>query len=259
MSEQNETEPAAPLPTDNLEQYILYGRRQIRQLLQELIDGHALISAHLSPGNQSFLTALITLSGDENWIFLDISPDRVINQRALQAEHLACVTQLEKIRIQFSVSELTEVQVEGRPAFAAPVPDQILRLQRREFFRLHVPLSHGLVCRFQPDPEQPLVEPLEARVIDISAGGLALQFPAGSAGFTIGEVLEDCRLKLPEGDPLSVRLEVRNISRQTGRTGIETLRVGFRFVALPRGADTQIQRYIFRTERERSALERGGL
>lgn len=259
MSEPHQTEPAEPLPTDNLEQYLLHGRRQIRQLLQELIDGHALVSAHLSPGNQSFLTALITLSDDEEWLFFDVSPDPVINRRALQADQLACVTQFEKIRIQFSVSDVTEVQVDGRPAFAAPVPAQVLRLQRREYYRLHVPLADDLVCRLAVDAALPDATPIEARVLDISAGGLGLQLPADSTGVVIGATLEDCRLNLPEGEPLSVRIEVRNISRQTGRSGSETLRVGCRFVDLARAADTRIQRYIFRTERERSARERGGL
>ena len=66
----------------------------------------------------------------------------------------------------------------------------------------------------------------------------------------IGSTLPDCRLNLPDGDPIELTLEVRNITRQTQRNGIETLRIGLRFAELPRTAETRIQRYIFNTERE---------
>ena len=58
---------------------------------------------------------------------------------------------------------------------------------------------------------------------------------------------------------IELDLEVRNLNRQTQRNGTEQLRVGLRFAALPRTADTRIQRYIFKTERELNAKARGGI
>tara|TARA_R110001583_G_scaffold195420_1_gene372995 strand:- start:3554 stop:4333 length:780 start_codon:yes stop_codon:yes gene_type:complete len=259
MSEEIENQPVAPLQNDSLEKYLLHGKRQIRQLLQALIDGHSLISAHLSPGGQSFLTALVTLSDDEEWVFLDVSPDRLINDRALQAERMVCVTQLDKIRIQFSVGPLTEMQLDGRPALAARIPEQMARVQRREFYRMQVPVTHEVSCRLGVKADETNPEPLEARVLDISPGGTALQLPLDTVHLPIGKVIDDCVLKLVDGEALTVRLEVRNNSQQSTRSGVLTQRVGFRFVELPRVADTQIQRYIFKTERERSSRERRGL
>lgn len=259
MPEPTNPETVAPLRTENLEQYLLYGRREIRQLLQNLIAGHALITAHLVPGHQSFLTALITLSEDDEWIFLDIGPDPVINHRALKAEQLACVTQLDKIRIQFALENVTEIEIAGRPAFAAPVPDQMLRLQRREYYRLRVPLAHCLTCHLPADPDRAQSYPVEARVVDISAGGVGLVLDPSTTTAAIGTLLNGCRLTLPDGQLFEVVLEIRNVARQTARNGIDTLRMGCRFAKLPRAADVQIQRYIFRTERERNAHERGDL
>ena len=100
---------------------------------------------------------------------------------------------------------------------------------------------------------------VSARVIDIGAGGVAVVVPAAAAEFVIGGVLPACRLALPDGDPIELDLEVRNLNRQTQRNGTEQLRVGLRFAALPRTADTRIQRYIFKTERELNAKARGGI
>ncbi|MBR0564537.1 flagellar brake protein [Azoarcus sp. L1K30] len=257
MSDKTE-HPAIEQPqTDNLEQYLLFGRRQIRQLLQDLIDGHSLISAHISPGGVSFLTALITLSDDEEWVFFDVGPNEAINRKAQQAERLICVTQLNKIRIQFSVDSITLMQIDGTPAFAARVPVQMARMQRREFYRLQVPITHQLNCSLRSIGSSET--PIEVRVIDISPAGIALQVPEGDASFNVGQILPDCRLALPDTDPVSMRLEVRNVTLQTLRTGIRTQRVGCRFADLPQAADVKIQRYILKTERERSARERGGL
>lgn len=259
MSEEEIETPNIEQPhqSDNLEKYLVHGRRQIRQLLQGLIDGHSLISAHISPGKDAFLTALVTLSDDEDWVFLDVSPDAKINQQVAQAEKLICVTQLNKIRIQFSVDSITPMQLDGRPAFAVQVPGQMVRLQRREFYRLHIPLSHGISCSLPADGADST--PTDVRVIDISEGGLALQLPQNNAPYKIGTLINDCVLHLLDSTTIVVRLEVRNVTAQTSRTGVQTTRVGCRFVELPHPADTQIQRYILRTERELNAKERGGL
>ena len=133
------------------------------------------------------------------------------------------------------------------------------RLQRREFYRLQVPLAHALSCLLRAEDLARKPVEVSARVIDIGAGGVAVMVPAGAAEFVIGGVLPACRLALPDGDPIELDLEVRNLNRQTQRNGTEQLRVGLRFAALPRTADTRIQRYIFKTERELNAKARGGI
>ena len=96
-------------------------------------------------------------------------------------------------------------------------------------------------------------------VIDIGGGGIAVTVVPTAAELVIGSTLPECRLSLPDGDPIELTLEVRNITRQTQRNGTELLRVGLRFADMPRTAEARIQRYIFNTERERNAKERGGL
>lgn len=250
---------ARPIDTDRdggLERFMLHGRRQIAQLLQALIDEHCLIAAH-SGGGHSFVTALIRL--DDDSVLLDVSPDPAANRRALMAERLLCITQLQRIRIQFALRGIAEVIEDGRPALRAPLPDQLLRLQRRESYRLQVPLKHelGVSLKTRNAAREPVQ--VDSRVIDISAGGIATVVPPGVAEFVIGDKLEDCCLRLPDTDPLTLTLEVRNITPQPQRNGTELLRLGLQFVDLPGNAEARIQRYIFNTERERNAKEKGGI
>lgn len=258
MSDEIQQTPVDISRSDELEKYTLHGRRQIRQLLEELMEHHALIAAHFG-NNQSFVTALIGLSEDEDSLFLDVSPDTSINRRVLADDRLLCVTQLDRIRIQFALSELQEVSRSGHNAFRAPVPERILRLQRREFFRLQVPIAHAPSCILNAKGVDDTPRQVDARVLDISVGGVALQLPPAVAEFVIGGKLDDCTLRLPELDSIPLHLEVRNINRNVQRSGTELLRLGCQFVGLSRSGESVIQRYIFNTERERNARERGGI
>ncbi len=243
---------------DGLEKFMLRGKRQIAQLLQELIDNRCLISAHTG-GGHSFMTAVLRIDEDRARVVLDASPDAEANRRALSAERVQCVTLLDHIRIQFALGGLSAVQEHAHPALSAPIPKEMLRLQRREFFRLKVPLAHELNCVLAAEDLARKPVQVSTRVIDIGGGGIAVMLSPTAAELVIGSTLPDCRLSLPDGEPIDLTLEVRNITRQTNRSGIEQLRVGLRFADLPRAAETRIQRYIFNTERERNAKERGGL
>lgn len=253
MTAQTHDTPYASIQEDGLEEYFLRGRRQIRQLLQDLIDARSLISVHLIPGGLSFLSTIITLSEDEEWLFLDTSPNETIHRRCLQAERLLCVTQLNKVRIQFQVSRSTEIPVEDRPALAVVIPEEILRLQRRDTFRLQVPLSHDLKCILpvldRHSDEEHQKKRLEAPVIDISAGGLSLEIPPGKNPPNLGDHIHGCYLKLPD-DLIGITLEIRNHGRRIRSNGKEVLRLGCSFVALPAQSSNQIQRYIYQAERE---------
>lgn len=259
MSNQNEHTRVDLLGSDNYEKYLLHGHREIRQVLQGLIDGHALITAQVSPGHQSFLTALVSVPDDDGPLLIDASADALINDRVSAADKLVCMTQLDKIRIQFELQTPAATTHEGRPAFRAAMPAELLRLQRREFYRLQTPVTHSVTCQIpvaQPDGRSVM---LEARVIDISGGGVAVVVPPENLPFAPDTEFVDCRLTLPELGTLTVRLKVRNIFRLTNRNGIEMLRAGCEFVDLPRSADSAIQRYILKVERDRSARERGRL
>ena len=144
-------------------------------------------------------------------------------------------------------------QVGFRPA----LPETLLRLQRREYYRLQVPVTQPLECaipQHHPDGETTYER---YRVLDISGGGIALAVQAENPTLRPYREFPDCLLYLPDGGPLSLRLMVKSLHSQLNQNGTESWRAGCQFTDLPRGADALIQRYIFRLERQRSARERG--
>lgn len=257
MSIDSEQTRVELLRADDDEKYLLRSDREIRHALASLVTGRALITAHLSPGNQSFLTALLGLTDDDTALLLDGSTDESINVRIANAAQIICVTQLHNVRIQFTVDNPVRMQIDGRPAFRAPLPDTLLRLQRREFYRLHTPVTQSVTCSIPVTGEAENAMPVAVRIIDIGGGGIAVAVPPSGFAFDPQMEFPDCTLRLPDADPISTRLVVRNLFRLVNRNGVEMLRAGCQFLDLPRNADTVIQRYILKVERERNARERG--
>ena len=97
---------------------------------------------------------------------------------------------------------------------------------------------------------------MEATVLDISSGGLAILLPPNEPALEPDTVLADCRLMLPETGPIVTSLRVRNLFRITNRDGSTMLRAGCEFTDLSSSMASTIQRYILKAERERNARER---
>lgn len=245
------------LQADDYSRYLLRGRTDILFNLRGLIQKRAMLSAFIDASADSFLTAIVALSADENQLILDAASDETTNRRVEAAEQLICVTQLDRIKIQFAARGIQRIQHEGHDAFRVQVPDVMLRLQRREYFRLTAPSAHSLTCLIPTTIGGEHREiSVEASVLDISGGGLSITIP--SEGMVVEPDMEfgNCRLMLPETGAIVTSLRVRNLFRITNRDGSITLRAGCEFTHLSSAMASTIQRYILKVERERNARER---
>lgn len=237
------------------ERFLVRNPRQLRQLLRSLIDQRSLINAHIDGRDRSFPTALLDLDEDEDFLLLDGSPQEASNRAAEQADHLLCFAQLERVLVRFRLHELQRVDNDGHVAFRAPLPDELVHLQRRELYRLETPVTDSPQLLLPPGEARP--EALSMRVVDISGGGLAVTVAEDCPVFGLQKRYDGCRLELPDSSPINVSLVACNMRAQKLPNGVEMKRVGLRFDALPRGADSAIQRYIFRIDRQRKARRNG--
>ncbi len=251
----DEKTPAAHEASDEQdERYLVRNPRQIRQLLQAMIDQRSLINAHLAGREQSFPTAILELDDDE--VLIDGSPSESANAAAEAAPHLLCFAQLERVTVRFRLDGLVRVRNGVHTAFRADVPEEMVHLQRRELYRLETPVTDSPTCHV---PRGENGEGASFRVLDISGGGISLALPADQHVFSMQQRYPGCQLALPDAPPMTVTLVACNVRTQVMPNGVEIQRVGLRFDDMPRGGDAAIQRYIFRIERQRSARKNGDL
>lgn len=246
------------LQADDYSRYLVRDPLDIRQILRTLRERRAMVTAFLDGSSDSFLTAVLGISADGAELVLDSCNDEKMNLRAAAAERIICITQLDSVKIQFPVSRIERHPFEGHPALCAPVPELLLRLQRREYFRLAAPASHALTCTIPIADPAGLVTSYLARVVDISGGGVAVMVPPAGVAFAPEMSFPDCHIVLPDAGPVHATLTVRNLFRLTNRQGIAMLRAGCQFTDLPETMNTLINRYILKVERARGGRWRGG-
>lgn len=245
------------LDLEKFPNYLVRDRRAIAQYVNALIEKRSLLSIHLSPST-AFVSAVLDLTADGGWLILDRSPDESLNERVTEQDEVQCVTRLDGIRIQFPLSDLRRLPYDGFEALAAPLPSVLLRLQRRECYRLSVPVSNPVTCRISVPTEGGARTTVTLRVLDISSGGVALIFSPEEFNVAPAATLEDCQLVIPEFEPAAIKLKVRNQFEIETRSGARNIRLGCEFVDLSPKVATNIQRYIFKVERDRRALQTSG-
>lgn len=245
-----------PIAPEALERFQIHDEGEIRRLLQNMVDKRTFVNVHLG-GGASFISAILAITVDGNGIILDASPDRDLNERATQTSALTCVTRLDRIQIQFALDGVEFFPHDGYPALRAALPNTVVRLQRREFYRLAVPISDPVYCTLTIRGNDKQHTAVPVKVLDISNGGIAIVAAPTEIPFEPGMEFSGCQLSIPKSPPVVADIKVRNVFHVDlpGQGSATALRAGCQFLNLPGKTMAQIQRYIFKVERDRRALE----
>lgn len=234
---------------DEIERCTLYGPREINFQLRGLIKRGERLSINFQDGRQSFLTVLLDISEENNTLYFDIGGSEETNRAFLKAERSTFIATVDGIRIQFSAGQGRESVLDGGRVFAVALPASLLRLQRREFFRLELPSSKPYICRIRRGTPQEKALPLH----DISVGGVGV-LSHELIKFDQLEILDNCWIDLRDSGVVAVTLEVRYFVSLETRSGKPLWHMGCRFVNLSALNETLIQRFMARTQAERKAL-----
>lgn len=254
--EEAEAKTSPLLEPSDYHQYLLHARSEILFVLKDLIENVCQITIFFNEGKDLLLTTLLEV--DKEGMMFDFGASSEMNRKAQEVEKLFCIANLNKVKIQFILRGLKRIDYQGRPAFRAAYPETVLRLQRREYYRLTMPVTRPLICTIPvTDPATGATNAIEVNVVDISGGGAALVAPPSGIDFETDAEFPGCRIDLPEIGTITTTLKVRSVFEVTLRSGAVLKRSGCEFLKLPGPMLTLIQRYIIRIERERKARESG--
>jgi len=251
--------PAAPPPpileAGEYDKYMLRTHAEVRMVLRGLRDHKSQITIFFNEGQDMLLTMLVDVTEDH--LIFDVGAAADLNGKAEAAGKHYCIALLDKVRIQFLLGEFRRIAHEGRPAFITAFPKELLRLQRREFYRLTTPIARPLKCRMSLPLAGGAEHIHEATVFDISGGGIGISAPADEIPFATQQVVPNCRMELPEVGVVACTIKVCSVFEITLKSGARVKRAGCEFVKLPGPVATLVQRYIIKVERERKARESG--
>lgn len=229
--------------------YMIHSRMEILYILRAIQHKNEPVTAYFNRGNDFILTSIIDVDGDAGSLILDFGANEALNQRALASDKIILVTAQDRVKVQFVVDGLESILHLGRPAFRAAIPRELLKLQRREYYRLSTPLVNPIKCSMTKTGGGKI----DATITDISLGGIAITNYQNLMTFEIGDKFSACRIVLPEIGTVVTDIEIRNEYQITMKNGAKVWRAGCMFIELPSRQQATIQRYIIRLDQERHA------
>lgn len=235
----------------DMSQYIVRARRQVMALLDAMYEKKNLLTMTINGSAESAATMILDIDSNAGTMTLDRIQDDVQTDLLLRHGSVELDSNLEHIKISFIGLNARSCMYDGSPAIKIDLPESVIRLQRREFYRVPTPIINPIMCKIAATNATPLLLPLK----NISAGGLMLIDDHLHLSNEIGLLYKSCSIALPSVEPVLADLRVRNRHSFLQSNGHMAVRVGMQFEGLsPKGINA-VQKYINKLEHDLRALK----
>ncbi len=231
----------------NTSSFLIQNSKKIINHLDLLIKSKCLINMRVGLTNESHTTILLGIDKKNNALILDYTTKEYLNQYIVKAEEITFDTEYEGIKVSFKGSSIKKITHEGESAFLMPMPKSLHWMQRREYYRVKLPLSNPNYCQLIIENR----EPINLQLYDISLSGFAmLNLSKDISDLLIpGTVLSDCKLVLSDIDVGLISFEIcaKYIINPDKLQKIQ--KIGCKFVNIPGPAENVIQRTMQQIQR----------
>lgn len=226
---------------DEENDFILHDPKAIVAVLRDIVTHHNRVALYFNDDNSMVLTLLLAV--DDNGVWVDAAPSPLDNRHIERSSRIVFVSTHNQAKVQWVSSETSQCLYENTPAFYLPLPKKLLRLQRRDFYRLITREPEALTCLIRPLPDQAHIHH-KVTVMDISIGGLALVCKEDGVDLEPGVQYQNCEIDLPDIGTISATIEVKNTFEVTARNGNVSRRAGCVFVKPSGEVAKMLQRYV---------------
>lgn len=238
------------------EQYLVSNLKEIVQILTDLSKKKTMLKVSFNHGADECLTNVIAVDANNHAVYLDIGLDEAFNSRLLASHHVAFAKD-DGVRIKWISAHVSLATLKDGKAIKIALPQKLMRLQRREYFRLATPIVNPVPCQIpivdQTNADENKI--LEFTLVDVSLGGIgAITLNPLDPAFVIGASFNQCKISFPDIGVTSLTLQVRNITPITMKDGSIKNRIGFQYIEPSRGNEGLISRYTYNLERLLMAL-----
>jgi c-di-GMP-binding flagellar brake protein YcgR len=226
---------------DEEREFSIYSRNEINTILRTINARNTRSALYYSDGKRFVLTMLLAASEEGIWI--DPPTTKLDNHNLLSCNEIIFVSTHDQAKVQFASNEAQQGTYEGNDAIFLPRPEKLLRLQRRDFYRLAAGSKNPLKCVFKPTINLRHFKH-EAVIMDISVGGVSLVRPETALSLSPGLTYQNCEIMLPNIGTLTATVEIKSEFEIIGRNGKKIRRAGCAFVKPDGHATSLLQRYV---------------
>lgn len=232
-------------------------------VLKDIQKYNTLVALYYDGIHKFVLTTLLNV--DEDGLWLDAGPKPEENAALLVSKKITFVSVQNNAKVQLEVTNksIRATRYEGYDAFYIPMPEYILRIQRRGWFRINTPILNPLICtvpvpqtvtpeeraKMKPGEKKPPVM-RDLVIRDIGWEGVGLVGEEEENELVKGSTFEDCTIVLPDEGTMTVKLQIMSSFKITTLNNIVKRHLGCMFHGLDSTMNAMLQRYICRLERE---------
>jgi hypothetical protein len=236
------------LALSDLQTYQVRSRREIVTLLHRI--GVAREPLHLFAPTHPDGIAGVMLEVDEaqgNMIFSLVGPGLSFG---FGQQQILFETTLNHVRIFFYAAAVA-CTYRGRAAFFCAIPDVVMRIQRRESYRVPTQALGRVSCSL---PEGRSI--LGAELYDISVGGIGVMDRHAALPSDRGHIHKDCIIHFPD-NPLRLTLELRSVRKDRSQDDNPVVYLGYRFDRPGPRQISIIQNYVAQLEQRKNLARIG--
>ena len=210
---------------------------------------------YFNAGQDFILTRLLEVDEDGMWLDVSASPEK--NQQIPLSDKIIFVGLHQHVKIQFATRDIEIGLFEGGEAFYLEMPEFILRILRREFFRIPIPRDTFVKCTI-PTPPKSSDDRMFMNVLpvaEISGDGIGLVCDEDEDTLLPGKTFRDCQIEIPDFGTLKVTLKVRTNNTFITPQNVVRKRVGCQLIFLDSRMEHVLQRYIIHLQGELKKIQ----
>ncbi|EIC28720.1 flagellar brake protein [Methylomicrobium album] len=227
--------------------YMVHNKSQILNHLTSLFKKKCLILLSFDK-NGTFVTTLAAIEPQKDLLLFDCAPSEHLNSQVLSASQVEFNSNFSGIKVHFQGKNIRKTHFDGETVFSMPIPKSIEWVQRRQFYRIRLPLLRSTLVKLFVDDQFLADMPL----YDISISGFSLinDISGLSHFFEIGRKFSGCRLVLENAFNQEIEFQVVNVVRLNPNQHDSAQKIGCRFIGLRPAAESGIQLYMQYQERK---------
>ena len=227
-------------------------KREIIALLSAMMKENLELSIRLNDIETPIATSILRV--EEDVMFIKAAPDSSLNKTIVASSDVVFAANPRNALITFSAKQVRHTGADEQYlALKLDIPEQLVRIQRREFFRIAIPATSSLRCKIRYTTPDGKFNLTWVAISNISAGGVGITDKSASIPLQINAVYDDCHLELGMATSVPVKLKVRSIKKEELPNENYIHHFGCEFVETPRAILASIQKFILQLEREQNS------
>ncbi len=239
------------LGTPEQEIFLVGSQNQRQNLINMIITKEIPVTAYLVDDDKkttiNFSTRLLDIEPENGSLIFETTLDGPLNNKISDATMLYCASTINDVPVEFMLDAPRQEKYADKMCFTSPFPQLLIRMQRREFFRINIPQGITAICYFPTD-----TTPVKTELSDISIGGFSIQVQGRlHRPFKVGDIIDACEIQLSLNNSFEATLKVKNNFVKSNNNSEKTTLIGFTFIDISASIESQIQRFIFNIESKR--------